>query len=96
VQKEGKKYDIEYRLVEIAASKVLFTNKIAKDFAGEYYGHQLLRSAGSAALNFGEAQGSITTKDFIHKVSICLKELKESRMNLIILERVDYGEANER
>ena len=39
----------------------------------------LLRSAGSAALNFGEAQGTNTVKDNIHKLSISLKESKESR-----------------
>ena len=44
------------------------------------------RSSGSASLNFGEAQGTITDKDFIFKVSLVAKELKESRNSLKILD----------
>ena len=51
-----------------------------------------MRSGGSAALNFGEMQGTNTSKDFINKASISLKELKETRMNLKILNRVNYGD----
>jgi four helix bundle protein len=40
---------------------------------GQYYGNQLLRSAGSAALNFEEAQGINTNKKYINKASITLK-----------------------
>lgn len=58
---------------------------------GHYYGNQLLRSAGSSALNFGETQGSNSNRDYINKASISLKELKESRVNLKILSKVDYG-----
>ena len=59
---------------------------------GQYYSNQLLRSGGSAALNFGEAQGTNTIKDYINKASICLKELKESRVNLEILQKVADGD----
>ena len=61
-----------------------------------YYGNQLLRSAGSSALNFGEAQGTNTTKDKINKLALVLKELKESRVNLKILHKVNYGELTKR
>jgi four helix bundle protein len=40
---------------------------------------KILRSSGSACLNFGEAQADVTDKDFINKMSIVVKELKESR-----------------
>ena len=62
------------------------------DWTGLYYGKQLLRSAGSSALNFGESQGANTTKDQINKLALVLKELKESRINLKILKRVKYGD----
>lgn len=48
---------------------------------------QLIRSATSAALNYGEAQSAQSKKDFIHKQSISLKELRESYINLLILEQ---------
>jgi len=50
-----KKYDLEDRLVEFARNIVFFCKDLPSDRTGDYYGNQLLRSAGSAALNFGEA-----------------------------------------
>lgn len=91
-----KKYDLEDRLVEFAANIVFLCKDLPSDMTGNYYGNQLLRSAGSAALNFGEAQGTNTVKDNIHKLSISLKELKESRVNLRILDKVSYGESSNR
>jgi len=44
-----------------------------------YYKNQLIRSSGSPVLNYGEAQAAVTDKDFVHKMSIVVKELKESR-----------------
>ena len=57
----------------------------ARVTTGQYYGNQIMRSSGSSALNFGEAQGTNTDRDYINKASISLKELKESRVNLKIL-----------
>ena len=52
---------------------------------------QIIRSATSTALNFGEAQGTVTTKDYISKASICLKELRETEVNLKIMKHIHYG-----
>lgn len=91
-----KKFDIEDRLVAFASEIVLFCIDLPQDMTGQYYGHQLLRSGGSSALNFGEAQETNTHKDYINKASVSLKELKESRVNLKILNKVDYGAATKR
>lgn len=85
------KYDYEERLVEFAANCAKFSKSLFEDRVGNYYANQLLRSAGSSALNYGEAQGTNTTSDFIHKVSLVLKELKESRVILKILTRLELG-----
>ncbi|ASV30311.1 four helix bundle protein [Maribacter cobaltidurans] len=85
-----KKFDLEDRLVCFAADIVFFCKDMPSDMTGQYYGNQLLRPGGSSALNFGEAQGTNSDKDYINKVSITLKELKESRVNLRILDRVKY------
>jgi four helix bundle protein len=87
----NKKYDLEDRLVLFAANSARFCNDVFGTPAGDYYAHQLLQSAGSSALNFGEAQGSSTIKDYCHKASISLKELKESRVNLKILFALSLG-----
>lgn len=91
-----KKFDLEDRLVGFAANAILFCKDLPRDMTGEYYSNQLLRSSGSSALNFGEAQGTNSNRDYIHKAGISLKELKESRANLKILNRVDYGSSEKR
>jgi four helix bundle protein len=84
----SKAFDIEDRLIAFAGEIVIYTGSIKKDFTSEYYSKQMIRSSGSAALNFGELQGTITAKDFIFKASLSIKELKETRMSLKILKYV--------
>lgn len=91
-----KKFNIEDRLVDFAGDIIMFCKDLPIDITGTYYGNQLLRSGGSSALNFGEAQGTNSNKDYIHKASLCLKELKESRVNLKILTKVSYGNETKR
>lgn len=73
-----KLYNLEERLVNFAADSALFCRDVPNDFAGQYYGNQLLRSSGSSALNFGEMQGAQSDRDFKNKATFSLKELKES------------------
>jgi len=86
-----KKYDLEDRLVSFASKIIEFVRSFPNEFVARYYAEQLIRSGGSSALNFGEAQGTQTSKDYIHKASIVLKELKESRVNLKILKKSNIG-----
>lgn len=51
---------------------------------GNYIAGQLVRSCHSPAFNYGEAQAAESQKDFVHKMSIILKELKECRVALKI------------
>lgn len=89
-------YKYDDRLVQFAGEVVFFNRKMKKDEVGIYYGNQLLKSSGSASLNFGEAQGTVTTKDFINKMSIVVKELKESRNNLKVLTYIKEGDSTKR
>lgn len=89
--KSKKIYDFEDRLVRFAAEMVIFFRKCGDSFEIKYYKQQMIRSSGSAALNYGEAQGTVTTKDFINKMSISVKELKETRTALKILAYLDFG-----
>ncbi len=88
----NKKFDLEDRLVAFAANVIQFAKSIPRDMTGQYYANQIMRSSGSAALNFGESQGSNSNKDKINKLGISLKELKESRVNLKILTKANYGQ----
>ena len=90
---KNKTYNFEDRLVEFAANVIQFCKTIQKDTVGLYYINQILRSSGSAALHYGEAQGTTTDPDFIHKVSNVLKELRETRVSLKILNLASYGKS---
>ena len=58
-----------------------------KTKVGKHVGWQLLRSGTSPAPNYGEAQGAESRSDFIHKMKICLKELRETRVWLKIIAK---------
>ena len=58
-----------------------------KNYAGNHLAGQIIRSATSPALNYAEAQSAESSKDFIHKMGICLKELRESFVCLKIIEK---------
>ena len=89
-----KIFNFEDRLVRFAGECIFFTRNLNKSFENEYYKNQLIRSSGSSALNFGEAQGTISDKDFIFKVGLAVKELKESRNSLKILDYTKEGDEN--
>ena len=91
-----KIFNLEDRLVKFAGECILFVRKLEKSYEVDYYKNQLIRSSGSSSLNYGEAQGTITDKDFIFKVSLSVKELKESRNTLKVLEYIKTGDFEER
>lgn len=91
-----KIYNFEDRLVRFAGECIFFVRKLEKTYELDYYKNQLIRSSGSSSLNYGEAQGSITSKDFIFKLSLSVKELKESRNSLKVLDYIKGGENENR
>ena len=87
---EGRKegFDLEERLLNYAAAIVRLTAAMSATRAGAHVADQLLRAGTSALPNHGEAQAAESPADFIHKLSICLKELRESRRWLLLIQRV--------
>jgi four helix bundle protein len=75
---------LEERLIQFAVDIILLCKNLDKSFASEHLAKQLIRSATSSALNYGEARSGESTRDFLHKIKICLKELRESYINLKI------------
>ena len=82
-----RKYDLEDRLIDftIACSNIVEQLPITK--LSNHTGNQLTRSSTSPALNYGEAQSAESPGDFIHKLKVVLKELRESRVCLKIIVR---------
>ncbi|MEE9165803.1 MAG: four helix bundle protein [Nitrospinota bacterium] len=83
-----KKYDLETRLLNYSASIIRFVDSIPKTREGNHVGGQLLRSGTSPLFNHGEAQAAESPKDFVHKMKICLKELRESHRCLRLIQHV--------
>jgi four helix bundle protein len=79
---QTRKFDLEDRLVDFSVLMLRVADALPKSYAGQHLSGQLTRSGTSPALNYGEAQSGESRKDFIHKVKICLKELRESQVCL--------------
>ena len=88
-----KKYDLEEPLLDYAAEIVRLVEKLPSTRAGCHMAGQLLRSGTSPLPNHGEAQAAESADDFVHKMSICFKELKESRRWLRLIKRLPMLEA---
>jgi four helix bundle protein len=82
---------IEGRLIEFAATIVEAVETLPSSKAGNHIANQLIRSGTSPAPNYGEAQSAESRKDFIHKMKIALKELRETMVWLKIIERTGMG-----
>ncbi len=82
-----KKYDLEDRLIEFAIRIIKLVEELPQNRAGNHIAGQLIRCGTSPALNYGEVQSSESQKDFIHKMKIILKELRETNICLKIMKR---------
>ncbi len=81
-----RKYDLEPRLIEFACLVIDVVERLPKNIAAKHIGGQLVRSGTSPALNYGEAQGAESKQDFIHKMGVVLKELRETKVSLRIIQ----------
>jgi four helix bundle protein len=80
-------YDLENRLLEFAADIVELTESLPNTRAGNHIAGQLLRCGTSPLSNHGEVEAAESRRDFLHKLRICLKELRETKRWLRLLER---------
>ena len=82
-----KAFNIEDRLVEFAVRAINAVESLPDTRAGNHIAGQLVRSGTSPAPNYGEAQSAESRKDFLHKMKVCLKELRETLIWLKIIVR---------
>jgi four helix bundle protein len=83
-------YDLEDRLVDYTCRMIDVTESLPKTRSGNYIAGQLIRSCHSPAFNYSEAQAAESPDDFIHKLKVGLKELKECRTSLKIIMKKGY------
>ena len=79
------KHDLEERLIDFSVLIIEIVNEMPNTLAGNHLSGQLVRSGTSVSLNYGEAQGGESRRDFIHKMKIVLKELRETYVCLKII-----------
>jgi four helix bundle protein len=84
---EEKVYDLEERLIDFAVRIIRMIEDLPNTRVGNHIAGQLLRCGTSPAPNYGEAQGAESRADFIHKMRVCLKELRETRVWLLMIVR---------
>jgi|ERR1044071_1024256 four helix bundle protein len=82
-----KKYDLEDRLLEFAATVIDVSEKLPRTRAGTHLAGQFLRAGTSPYGNHGEAQSPESAEDFIHKMKVCLKELREAHRWARLIQR---------
>jgi four helix bundle protein len=86
-------YDLEDRLLELAAQIVLLVELLPSTKAGNHIAGQLLRCGTSPLSNHGEVEAAESRKDFVHKLRICLKELRETKRWLRLCSRLNLTPA---
>ena len=84
---QDKAINLEDRLVEFAVRVIGVVEALPDTKAGSHIAGQLVRAGTSPAPNYGEAQSAESRNDFIHKMKICLKELRETLVWLKIIAR---------
>lgn len=77
---------LENRVINFASMILNLCENIKLSESGRHLKSQLIRSGTSVALNFGEARGSESRRDLYHKLSIIVKELRESQINMRLLQ----------
>jgi four helix bundle protein len=87
--------DLENRLIDFAVTIVGIVEALPNSKAGNHIGGQLIRSGTSPAPNYGEAQSAESRKDFVHKMKISLKELRETMVWLKIIARKNFPPSHE-
>ena len=83
--------ELEQRLISLSVNIEKVCRNLIKGYMSEHLAKQIIRSSTSAALNYGEAQAAESKNDFIHKISVVLKELRETQISLKLLS----GSVNE-
>lgn len=84
------KFDLEQRLVKFAVAIIKLVATLPKDRACNHLASQLVRSGTAPALLYGEAQAAESRKDFVHKMRLALKELRETSIGLRILDEAGF------
>ena len=88
----SRKFNLEERLLEFASAVMDLSEKLPNTRSGNHVAGQILRSGTSPYPNHGEAESAESREDFIHKLKVCLKELRETRRWARLIERKRWAQ----
>ena len=86
-EKTKKTYDLEERLLQFSTRIIELVEELPNTRTGSHVANQLLGSGTSPYANHAEAQAAESRNDFIHKLRICLKELRETKRWILLIQR---------
>jgi len=86
IASEGKPKDLEQRTGEFAAALRVFVRSLPRTICNGEDVKQVVRSSGSVAVNYIEADEALSDRDFLLRIKICRKEAKESGLWLRLLD----------
>jgi four helix bundle protein len=70
--------DIAERLLILASAIVGLARRLPRDAAGRHASSQIVRSVTSAGANYEEARAAESRSDFVHKIRVAAKEMRET------------------
>ncbi len=86
----AEKFNLDERLIAFAVLVIEIAESLPQTFAGRHIAGQLIRSGTAPAFHYGEAQSGESRNDFVHKMKLGLKELRETFNSLRIIKRVNW------
>lgn len=81
------KYDLEERLIDFSLLTIKLAENLPRSYTGQHLAKQLIRSGSSPAFQYAEARGAESRRDFVHKLKIGLKELRETHVCLRMIKK---------
>jgi len=95
MSEKQKKFDLQELLIDYSVRIIKISEKLPETKTGKHISSQILRSGTSPAANYGEAQSAESRADFIHKLKIALKELRETEVWLKIIIKTEIIQSSE-
>jgi four helix bundle protein len=83
----ARKYDLLDRLIDFGSRVLDVAESLPSNRVGNHIAGQLVRSGTAPAANYSEAQSAESRSDFLHKIKIALKELRETAVWLTFIRR---------
>jgi four helix bundle protein len=87
--KRPERFNPENRLIDFAVRIIRVAEALPKTPVGRHISGQIARSGTSPGPHYGEAQSAESRGDFVHKMKVCLKELRETRAWVLMIQRAE-------